>query len=129
VSARGTERVVVQGAVDFLQMIRDHGICCVVLSNVQVRGAAEYWSDFHDLGVAHLIDAVVTSLEVGYRKPHVAMFKAALREADCEADECVMVGDSEVKDIEPALALGMRAIRVTIEAPAPHLERRTHGRH
>jgi HAD superfamily hydrolase (TIGR01509 family) len=107
------------GARDFLQIVRDHGLCCVVLSNVQVRGAAEYWRDFHDLGVANLIDAVVTSLEVGYRKPHAAMFQAALREAGCQADECVMVGDSEVKDIEPALALGMRAIRVAIEAPAP----------
>jgi HAD superfamily hydrolase (TIGR01662 family) len=107
------------GAVDFLKIVRDRGLRCVVLSNVQVRGAAEYWRDFEDLGVAHLIDGVVTSLEVGYRKPHPAMFEAALRETGCPADRCVMVGDSEVKDIEPALALGMRAIRVAIEEPAP----------
>jgi putative hydrolase of the HAD superfamily len=106
-------------AVDFLQMVREHGLRCVVLSDVQVRGAEEYWRDFADLGVAHLIDAVVTSLEVGYRKPHPAMFEAALRETGCPPDMCVMVGDSEVKDIEPALALGIRAIRVAIEESAP----------
>jgi FMN phosphatase YigB (HAD superfamily) len=107
------------GAVDFLQIIRDCELRCVVLSNVQVRGSAEYWRDFADLGVAHLIDAVVTSLDVGYRKPHPAMFEAAVRDAGCSARMCIMVGDSEVNDVEPAVALGMRAIRVAIEEPAP----------
>ena len=32
---------------------------------------------------------------------------------------CLMVGDSEVKDIQPAVGLGMRAIRLAIEAPPP----------
>ena len=104
---------------DLLEAVRDLGLRCVVLSNVQVRGAAEYWRDFADLGLADLIDGVVTSLEVGYRKPHAAMFEAALREAGCPASACVMVGDSEVKDIQPAVAIGMRAIRVAIEQPPP----------
>ena len=46
----------------------------VVVSNVQVRGAREYWRGFADFGVADLIDAIVTSLDVGYRKPHPAFF-------------------------------------------------------
>jgi len=92
---------------------------CIVLSNVQVRGADEYWRDFADLGIAHLIDAVVTSLDVGFRKPHPAMFQAGLEAAGCSPTECVMVGDSEVRDIRPARQLGIRAIRVCIEEPSP----------
>jgi len=61
----------------------------------------------------------VTSLDVGFRKPHPAMFEAGLREAGCATDACLMIGDSEVKDIQPAVGLGMRAIRVAIEAPRP----------
>jgi HAD superfamily hydrolase (TIGR01509 family) len=107
------------GAREFLEEVRDLGLRCVVLSNVQVRGADEYWRDFRDLGVAHLIDSVVTSLEVGFRKPHPAMFEAALEAAGYPPAACALVGDSEIKDIQPAVALGMRTIRVAIEEPAP----------
>ena len=107
------------GAREFLEALHALDLRCVVLSNVQVRGAAEYWRDFGDLGVAHLIDSVVTSLDVGFRKPHPAMFEAALTAIDCPAAACAIVGDSEIKDIAPAVALGMRAIRVAIEEPPP----------
>jgi FMN phosphatase YigB (HAD superfamily) len=63
---------------ELLESICELGMRCVVLSNVQVRGADEYWRDFVDLGIAPLIDAVVTSLDVGFRKPHPAMFQAGL---------------------------------------------------
>jgi FMN phosphatase YigB (HAD superfamily) len=105
------------GARELLERICALGKRCVVLSNVQVRGADEYWRDFVDLGVAHLIDAVLTSHDVGFRKPHPAMFRAGLAAARCAPAECVMVGNSELKDIEPARRLGMRAICVAIEEP------------
>src|SRR6266568_4264805 len=104
------------GARELLETIHGLGLRCVVLSNVQLRGAAEYWRDFDDLGVAHLVHAIVTSFDVGFRKPHPAMFEAGLRLAGCAAGACLMIGDSEVKDIQPAVGLGMRAILVAIEA-------------
>ena len=54
-----------------------------------------------------------------FRKPHPAIFEAALTALDCPAAACAIVGDSEIKDIQPAVALGMRAIRVAIEEPPP----------
>ena len=45
------------------------------------------------------------------------MFEAGLSAASCSPAESVMVGDSELKDIEPARRLGMRAIRVAIDKP------------
>jgi FMN phosphatase YigB (HAD superfamily) len=107
------------GARELLESIHGLGLRCVVLSNVQVRGAAEYWRDFNDLDVVHLIDAIVTSLDVGFRKLHLAMFDAGLQSAGCAADECVIIGDSEIKDIQPAVSLGMYAVRVAIETPPP----------
>ncbi len=109
------------GAADFLAGCRQLGLRCVIVSNVQVRGATEYWRDFADLGVAVLVDAVVTSLDVGARKPHPRFFAAALREAGCQPAACVMVGNSEAGDIRPAVGLGMRAIRVALEEPPPAL--------
>jgi FMN phosphatase YigB (HAD superfamily) len=107
------------GAAELLAALRGLGLRCVIVSNVQVRGALEYWRDFTDLGIGHLVDAVVTSLDVGFRKPHPAFFEAAIREAGCEPAVCVMVGNSEANDIRPAIALGMRVIRVAIEEPPP----------
>jgi FMN phosphatase YigB (HAD superfamily) len=107
------------GATELLATFRCLGLRCVIASNVQVRGAPEYWRDFTDLGLAHLIDAVVTLLEVGFRKPHPAFFEAAVRAAGCAPAACVMVGNSETNDIQPAVARGMRAVRVAIEEPPP----------
>jgi putative hydrolase of the HAD superfamily len=107
------------GAADLLAGFRALGLRSVIVSNVQVRGAHEYWRDFRDLGVAQFVDTVVTSLDVGFRKPHPRFFEAALSEAGCEPAACVVVGNSEANDIEPAIALGMRAIRVAIEEPPP----------
>jgi FMN phosphatase YigB (HAD superfamily) len=67
------------GARELLETIHGLGLQCVVLSNVQVRGGAEYRRDFNDLDVAHLIDVIVTSLDVGFRKPRRALFDAGLR--------------------------------------------------
>jgi len=103
------------GARELLATSKALGLKTVIVSNVQVRGVDEYWRDFRDLGVSDYIDAIVTSLEVGFRKPHPAMFLAALNAAGCRPNQCVMIGDSEVKDIEPANALGIYTIRVAIE--------------
>jgi FMN phosphatase YigB (HAD superfamily) len=109
----------IPGATNLLGGFRALGLRCVIMSNVQVRGAVEYWRDFRDLGVAQFVDAVVTSLDVGFRKPHPRFFEAALSEVGCDPAACLLVGNSEANDIEPAIALGMRAVRVAIEEPAP----------
>ena len=71
------------GASQLLRTLRTMSLRCVIISNVDARVALEYERDFVDFGIAHLIDAIVTSLDVGFRKPHLAMFQAAIREAGC----------------------------------------------
>jgi FMN phosphatase YigB (HAD superfamily) len=61
----------------------------------------------------------VTSVDVGFRKPHHRIFQAALDRAECAPDRCVLVGNSEPLDIQPAVSLGMRSILVAIEDPLP----------
>jgi FMN phosphatase YigB (HAD superfamily) len=107
------------GAPELLREVRRAGLRSVVLSNSYWRSNAAYLRDFRDLGVAGEVDAYVSSLDVGFRKPHPAMFQAGLREAGVPADRCAMVGNSEDKDVRPARALGLRTIRVAIEEPLP----------
>jgi FMN phosphatase YigB (HAD superfamily) len=92
---------------------------CAVLSNGAWRGRAGYESDLEDFGLLRFIDAVLTSPTLGLRKPNRKAFEAALAALSLSSEACVMIGNSEKFDIEPALALGMRAIRVAIEEPRP----------
>ncbi len=107
------------GAHELLATIKRLGLCSVIVSNVTWRDAELYRRDFEDLGVSPFIDAVVTSLDVGFLKPHPAIFQAAVAAAGCPPQRCVMIGDSEQRDIAPAVALGMRAVLVAIEEPKP----------
>jgi FMN phosphatase YigB (HAD superfamily) len=107
------------GAAELLLAVRRAGFSSVVLSNSYWRSNAAYQRDFQDLGVADGVDAYLSSLDVGFRKPHPAMFEAGLQAAGVAAERCAMVGNSEDKDVRPARALGIRTIRVAIEEPIP----------
>jgi len=107
------------GAGALLGCVRDLGLRCVIASNGVYRAEAEYWDDFHTQGLAHLIHSVVSSVDTRWRKPHPRFFEAALEAAGAPARACVMIGNSEAKDIVPAASLGMRTLRVAIEEPMP----------
>lgn len=107
------------GALELLATIRALGLRCVIASNTYWRDAASYWDDFELLGMAPYVDAVVTSVDAGHLKPHPAVFEMSMRAARVTAQECVVIGNKEVNDIEPALAMGMRTILVYPDDPAP----------
>jgi len=107
------------GASDLLKSIRALGLSCAVVTNATWRSGENYRSDFEDSGVSHCVDAFISSVDAGYRKPHPAIFQAALSAIRCSASECVMIGNSEHNDVQPALALEMHVIRVCIEEPMP----------
>jgi len=107
------------GAAGLLRAARDGGVRAVLVSNTRWRDAAAYLADFEGLGLGDCLSGAVTSVDVGHRKPHAAVFAAALGLAGCPPDRCVMVGDSEACDVEPARRLGMRTVRVAVEQPAP----------
>jgi FMN phosphatase YigB (HAD superfamily) len=49
----------VRFASELLNALKARELRCVIVSNVQVRGAVEYQRDFEDFGIAHLFDAIV----------------------------------------------------------------------
>lgn len=64
------------------------------------------------LGVSSLFKGVITSARVGVRKPHPAIFQAALQLAGTRADETIFVGDSYTHDIEGAESIKMDSILI-----------------
>ena len=102
-----------------LGTVKKLGLRCIVFSNAMWRDGDAYLRDFRSLGVLDLVDAVVSSVDIGYRKPHAKMFEAALALAGCAPSACVVIGDSEVKDIRPAVRLQMLAMLVAIDSDPP----------
>jgi HAD superfamily hydrolase (TIGR01509 family) len=107
------------GAIELLAAIHELGMRTVIASNTYWRDAESYWDDFRLLGMAEHVDAVVTSVDAGHLKPHPAVFEMAMRWAGTSPDRCVVIGNREENDIEPALALGMWAILVYPDDPPP----------
>lgn len=106
-------------AIELLATVKALASTSCLLTNGTWRDSECYQRDLSDLGISRFVDAVVTSVETGLRKPNPEMFQAALAAIDCPPSDCVMIGNSESNDIEPAVALGMRAVRVAIEEPRP----------
>jgi putative hydrolase of the HAD superfamily len=63
-----------------------------------------------ELGLAGLLDAVVTSAEAGARKPEPAIFEAALEELRCSPGSALLIGDSLETDVAGGRAAGIRSI-------------------
>lgn len=63
-----------------------------------------------ELEVGHLFDVTVISGLAGVEKPDPAIYALALERAGVPAARAVHVGDSPALDVEPALAVGMRAV-------------------
>jgi putative hydrolase of the HAD superfamily len=91
-----------------LAAARERGQRLVVVSNwdVSLHGV------LRGLGLEQLVDGVLTSAEVGVRKPAPAIFERALALAGAGAGEAVHVGDSLDDDVAGARAAGIEAVLV-----------------
>lgn len=89
-----------------LQKLRSLGVRSGLLSNWDARLRPL----LRELGLLELLDFQVISHEVGYEKPHEAIFRAALDAAGANPEEFLHVGDSLSADIEPARAVGMHTL-------------------
>jgi putative hydrolase of the HAD superfamily len=91
-----------------LRSLRSAGARLVVVSNWDVS--------LHDvlarLGVAELLDGIVTSAEVGSRKPAPEIFAFALSIAGAGPADAVHVGDSLAEDVAGARAAGIEPVLI-----------------
>jgi HAD superfamily hydrolase (TIGR01509 family) len=91
-----------------LEGLRAKGLRLVVVSNWDYALP----DVLERVGLAGLLDGVVTSAGVGVAKPDPAIFLEALRVAGCEANEALHVGDSSEEDVAGARSAGIRALHL-----------------
>lgn len=98
-----------------LRGLRARGAALVVVSNwdVSLHDALE------QTGLTPLLDAALSSAEVGAAKPDRAIFRRALAVAGVDAHEAVHVGDSWREDVEGARGAGIRPLLVARDGPRP----------
>jgi putative hydrolase of the HAD superfamily len=127
---------------DFGELVRRHEEMEVEVQPDLVPGIAEALADLHGRyrtcivsdaivsparclkqlleshGLARHFDGFAFSDEVGYSKPHRAMFESAARQMGVSLGEIVHIGDRDHNDVKGPQALGMKAILFTATRPA-----------
>ena len=66
-------------------------------------------------------DVIAASAELGVAKPDPSIFQNALKQADCPAQNALMVGDRLDNDVAPANRLGIHSVRLLRGLGAYHI--------
>ncbi|MGT2755554.1 HAD family hydrolase [Streptococcus ovuberis] len=90
-----------------LKQLRER-YCLGVIAN-QGKGLEDRLEMF---GIRASIDLIISSSDVGLKKPDPAIFQCALTLAGIPAQQAVYIGDRVDNDMIPAKCVGMKTIRV-----------------
>lgn len=98
--------------------LRKRGLRLVVVSNwdVSLRTVLER------VGLAPLLDGILTSAEVGARKPSPEIFREALKVAGADPPDAVHVGDSPGEDVAGALRAGIEPVLLRRDRAGPSID-------
>lgn len=89
-----------------LASLRMRGYAVGVVTNTIFPGSF-LWSNLMRLGIAGYVDALVTSVDAGYAKPHPAPYEKVLADLRLEPADAIFVGDRLDTDIAGARAAGI----------------------
>jgi putative hydrolase of the HAD superfamily len=111
-----------------LDALHDRGLKVGLVSNA-LDPPRLLHRDLEQMGVAERLDVAVFSSEVGWRKPHPAIFERALEVLGVRASDSLFVGDTLATDIKGAWLLGMHTCQAVwfradedSEAPEPEFQ-------
>jgi putative hydrolase of the HAD superfamily len=94
-----------------LESLRGRGLKTGVVANAWPEPGRIIRADAEVYGLSHLLDTIVTSTDVGARKPEPEIFLAACRELDVDPAVTLFVGDSLESDVQGAANVGMTTIQ------------------
>jgi len=101
--------VVEEDALETLSYLRERGYLIGILSNTGFHNAVV--SVLEKAKLTSVIDVLVTSEQVGVRKPHRAIFDLACWLAGAEPPSCAYVGNDPTTDIWGAKNAGWRTVQ------------------
>ena len=93
-------------SVEALRRLKARGVPMVLVSNFY-GNISHVLEEFH---LAEFFKDIVESAVVGVRKPDHRIFLLGVEALGLKPEECIVVGDSFYKDIEPAKKAGCQAV-------------------
>lgn len=76
-------------------------------------------SKLQGMGFTGMFDAIITSGEIGIKKPDLRIFRTCLDRLEVEPQDVIFIGDDFEADMKPAIQLGMHTIwKSDITSPA-----------
>jgi putative hydrolase of the HAD superfamily len=93
-----------------LEALRALGLRLGLVSNATDPGWLLH-RDLEQMGLAERLDFAVFSSEVGFRKPHPAIFESALDALEVAPERTLFVGDRLYEDVRGAGELGMTTVQ------------------
>lgn len=90
-----------------LKDLQNRGITIGVLTDLT---AQIQHRKIRKLNLIDFVDVLVTSEEAGVEKPSRIAFERIMNKLQCEADEVLMIGDSQEKDVDGAIQSGMHGL-------------------
>lgn len=81
---------------------------CGIVSNFMVDGGVEEL--LSDYGIDGYFEFVVTSIKVGWRKPHKEIYDAAFKQSRAEKEEILFIGDDYICDYVGPAEYGFSAV-------------------
>jgi FMN phosphatase YigB (HAD superfamily) len=100
----------VAGAFEAVRWCKERDMKTALVTNTLARGDREALTDWRRFGLDDAIDAIVTSHDTGWRKPHAAIFEKALQAVGVDRADAFHVGDNLIADVWGAQQLGLRAV-------------------
>ena len=97
------------GMKEALAALTERGVRLGCVSNAFMTGA-DLGRIMDERGLGPYLELTVSSCEVGYRKPHPAIYQAALDAFGVAAADTIFVGDRLDADVEGPAALGLGTV-------------------
>jgi putative hydrolase of the HAD superfamily len=88
-------------------LLKNEGYRLGVITNGESKGQREKISA---LQIEHYLDGIVTSGDIGVKKPAAHIYQVALNKLDCEPHEAIYVGDHPINDYVGSSAVGITPI-------------------
>ena len=98
-----TKPYLIDGALELLESISGkYGLHIITNGFDEIQGVK-----LKSSGIEHFFEEVITSGRAGYQKPEKQIFDFAMKEANTNPEESLMIGDNPISDIEGAYLAGI----------------------